>query len=518
MSDGLGAEPGGEAFRRRAADVAELIARYHLGLETAKPVRCPREPGALLDALPAAPPEEGEPWERVLGDVERLVLPGLTHWQAPGFFAYFPANASGPSMLGEFLGAGLGVQGMLWQTSPACTELETRVLDWTAGMIGLPEAFLSTATDGAGVATGGGVIQGTASEAVLVAMVAARERVGRAIGESPLAGPTVYVSSEAHSSVVKAARICGLGDAALRGVPVRGDRSMDAAAFEEMLRADLAAGRRPVFVNATLGTTSTGGFDPLEEIGSAIDRVFGGRGERADRPWLHVDAAWAGSAFVCPELRGPLAGVERADTFNFNPHKWLLTNFDCSALFTRDRPALVGALSITPEYLRNRASDAGSVIDYRDWQVPLGRRFRALKLWFVIREHGAAGLRSYIRGHVEMAERAEARVRASAELELTHRRSLSLVCLRGRGLSDEGSAAMLERVNASGEVFLTHTSAAPDPAVRSGAGYGEGDGGGDGGGRHVVRLAIGGVRTRWSHVERALELLESAAAAERGAR
>jgi aromatic-L-amino-acid decarboxylase len=381
---------------------------------------------------------------------------------------------------------------MLWSTSPAATEVETRVLDWLAELTGLPEGFRSDS------GTGGGVIQGTASEATLVAMVAARERVRRR-GAPPEAPLVAYASTQAHSSVLKAAMLCGVARGADDTVHVRMVET-DAAyalrpdALERAIREDLAAGRRPFFVCASLGTTSSGALDPLGPIGEVLART----GVTAAGGWLHVDAAWAGGALVCPELRGMLAGIEAVDSFAFNPHKWLLTNFDLNAFYVRERRALLDALSVTPEFLRNAASESGAVIDYRDWQVPLGRRFRALKLWFVLRHYGARGLRAHIREHVRLAQAFEGWVGEDARFEVATR-SLGLVCFRLRplpgeapGATDARTRALLERVNATGKVFLTHTvlpGVAGAPA------------------RFVLRLAIGGARTEERHVRGAWDLL-----------
>ncbi|RMH28772.1 MAG: aspartate aminotransferase family protein [Planctomycetota bacterium] len=439
------------------------------------PVLSRAEPGEIAAMLPDTPPERPEPWDAILADLDRVVLPGVTHWQSPTFFGYFPANSSPEAILGDLASSGLGVQGMLWLTSPACTEIETRVLDWLADLIGLPEPFTSRS------GVGGGVIQGTASEAVLVAMLAARDRM------DGNAGLTAYGSTQAHSSVVKAAKIAGVGRERVRLIETDDALAMDPAALARAIDDDRAAGRTPFFVCATLGTTSTGAIDPVEEIGRVLDRPG------AARPWLHVDAAWAGAACVCPEHRQMLGGVERADSFNFNPHKWLLTTFDCSALWVRDRGPVLDALSITPEYLRNRASDAGAVIDYRDWQVPLGRRFRALKLWFVIRGLGAEGLREHIRRSISLASDLETRLRADPRFEVPVPRSLALVCFRLRG-EDARTERLLERVNASGEAFFTHTRI--EDRDRPGET------------RLVIRAAVGGVWTRAEHIDRAWRALD----------
>ncbi len=439
------------------------------------PVRSRCAPGEVFDALPREAPEDGEAWDEVFEDLEQIVLPGLTHWQSPRFFGYFPANASGAAIIGELLSAGLGVQGMLWSTSPACTEIETRVLDWLGRLAGLPEVFLSESE------RGGGVIQGTASEAVLVAMVAARER---ALASGRGGELVAYCSSQAHSSIVKAAVISGLGRENVRLIGVDEKLRVRADLLAEAVELDVASGRVPFFVTATLGTTSSGAVDPLEEIAGVCE----GCGA-----WLHVDAAWAGSALVAPEHRWMIGGIERADTFNFNPHKWLLTNFDCSALWARDTRAITQALAITPEYLRNAPSDSGAVIDYRDWQAPLGRRFRALKLWLVLRTHGAKGLREHIARGIGHAELFESLVRKSDVFELACERALSLVCFAHRN-GDVKTRAAMESVNDSGEAFFTHTTLLVD-----------------GGERVVIRFAAGGVNTTEGDVRRGFAALEGAA-------
>ncbi|MCE7975044.1 MAG: aspartate aminotransferase family protein [Leptolyngbya sp. PLA1] len=494
----------GQHFRDLAGRVASLIERYWDGVD-ARPVRATVTPGALLEALPARAPEAGEAsLDRCLADVERLVLPALTHWQSANFYAYFPSNISSPSVLGEFLSAGLGVQGMLWATSPAATELEMRVLDWLGGAIGLPDPFLF-GTAGAR-ASGGGVIQGTASDAALAALVAGRWRTLRSLPENArraaLPRLTAYTSTQAHSSILKAAMIAGLAlgpedHEQFRLVPVREDLSMDPAALESMLRADVARGLLPCFVSATLGTTSSTAIDPLDAVGGAIRGVCG------STPWLHVDAAHSGSACVCPEHRAMLRGIELADSFCFNPHKWLLTNFDCNCFWTRDRASLTGAMSVTPEYLRNAPSDAGAVVDYRDWHVPLGRRFRALKLWFVLRYYGLEGLRSHIRHGVRLAALFEELARSDARFEVAAERSLNLVCFRlsprageAPEQTDARNRELLERLNATGRLYLSHTvlpGSGPAPA------------------RYVLRMAIGAVRTREEHVRAAWDLIAASA-------
>ncbi len=422
-----------DEFRRHGAEVVEWVARY---LETVEqhPVRSPVAPGDIRASLPAHPPQHPEPFADVLADVEALILPGITHWQSPNWFAYFPANSSGPSILGELLSAGLGVQGMLWATSPACTELETLVLDWMVELLGLPDGFRS---DG----DGGGVIEDSASSATLVALLAARQRAvdaGAGLGDL-----VAYASAHTHSSLEKAARIAGLAADQVRLVDVDRDFAMRPEALAEAIVADREAGRAPFFCCATVGTTSSLAVDPVAAL------VHAG-------VWLHVDGAMAGSAAVCPELRWVNDGLDRADSYAFNPHKWLFTNFDCTCFWVADRAALLDALSILPEYLRNQASESGAVIDYRDWQLPLGRRFRALKLWFVIRHYGAEGLAHHVRRHVELAEQLAGWVDADDRFAIAAPPRLGLVCFRHRG-GDDANQALLDAVNDSGEQFLTHT-------------------------------------------------------------
>jgi aromatic-L-amino-acid decarboxylase len=457
-----------EEFRKYGHDVIDWIADYHERVESL-PVLSPAAPGEIRAALPAEPPERGEPFADVLADLDRVLLPGITHWQHPSFFAYFPANASGPAILGDLLASGLGVQGMLWATSPAATELETHVLDWLASLLGLPDRFRS---DG----LGGGVIQHSASDAALVALLAALHRVsGGATERAGVGGAryAVYTSGQTHSSVEKACRIAGLGADALRKLDV--DPVTLAARPEhlrELVHRDLADGVVPALVVASVGATGTGAIDPVPAL-AAIAHEHGA--------WLHVDAAWAGVAAVAPELRWLNAGLEAADSYCTNPHKWLLTNFDCTAFWVADRTALIGALSILPEYLRNAATESGAVIDYRDWQVPLGRRFRALKLWAVIRWYGAEGLQAHVRGHVALAQEFASWVAADERFELVAPHPLALVTFRLRA-GDDATRALMERVNASGALYLTHTGV---------------------GGRVALRMAIGSVLTERRHVQAA---------------
>ncbi|NUP78081.1 MAG: aminotransferase class I/II-fold pyridoxal phosphate-dependent enzyme [Nonomuraea sp.] len=474
-----------EEFRRHGRQVVDWIADYMAGVES-HPVMSRVKPGEIRGALPPEPPEHGEPFEAVLSDLSAILMPGLTHWQHPGFFAYYPSNASGPAILGDLLSSGLGVQGMLWITSPACTELETVVVDWLASLLGLPAHFR---TDG----RGGGVIQDSASSACLVALLAALHRAGGGeVARTGIAGRyTIYVSSQTHSSLEKAARIAGLGSEGVRVVDVDPRTlAMDPRHLRELIAADRAAGAVPAMVCATVGTTSSAAVDPVAEIGEVC---------REHDVWLHVDAAYAGVAAVCPEFRWLHDGVaEYADTYSTNPHKWLLTTFDCTVLWTADREPLLGALSILPEYLRNPATSSGSVVDYRDWQIPLGRRFRALKLWSVIRWYGAEGLRAHIRKGVALAHELASWIAADPAFELHERPALGLVCFRPRwpGLepadADRATLRLMDRLNSGGSLFLTHTR------------IGE---------RVVLRVAIGAPATERRHVEQAWRLIRQEHAA-----
>lgn len=458
-----------DEFRRRGAEVIEWIAQYMEHVEE-YPVLSTVAPGEVRAQLPASPPEHPEPFEAVMADLDRIILPGVTHWQSPNFFAYFPANSSGPSVLGDLLSSGLGVQGMLWATSPACTELETVVLDWVIDLLGLPDRFRSTGDgDGRGGGPGGGVIQDSASSATLCAVLAARHR---AAPDNDLTGLVAYTSNQAHSSVEKDVRVAGLPASSLRTIDVDDTFAMRPDALSAAIEADLAAGLRPFFVCATVGTTSSTAIDPVPAIADVCER---------HGLWLHVDAAMSGSAGVVPELRFVNDGLDRADSYCFDPHKWLFTNFDCDCFYVADRSALIGALSVLPEYLRNAASEQGAVVDYRDWHVPLGRRFRALKLWMVIRHYGAEGLRHHIRRHVELAQELVGWIEADDRFELAAPAPLNLVCFRHVG-GDDVNQRLLDELNASGAMHLTHTRLD---------------------GLLTLRLSVGQAQTERRHVEAA---------------
>jgi aromatic-L-amino-acid/L-tryptophan decarboxylase len=463
-----------DEFRRYGHAVVDWIADYHSRVESF-PVLSQVKPGEIRAALPSNPPLAGESFDTLLKDVERVILPGITHWQSPNFFAYFPGNTSGPGILGDLLSSGLGVQGMLWSTSPACTELETHVLDWLVSMLGLPEKFLSSST-------GGGVIQDTASSAALCALLAARERAtGYVSNKKGCDGRLIaYTSTQTHSSLEKAAMVSGIGVDNLRKIEVDGKFVLKPDALARQIEEDRRAGLVPCFVCATVGTTSSNAMDPVTEIGEVC---------RKHNLWLHVDAAMSGTAMLCPEFRHLQNGLDLADSYNFNPHKWMFTTFDCSCFWVADRKALIQTLSILPEYLKNQATESGAVIDYRDWHIQLGRRFRSLKLWFVIRHYGVEGLQHHVREHVRLAQQFADWVRNNDRFELAAPAPLNLVCFRHKA-GDDANQQIMDRLNQSGDLFLTHTKL---------------------NGKLTLRLSVGQMNTQAKHVERAWKrILEEA--------
>lgn len=469
-----------EEFRRQGYATIDWIADYWASLDDL-PVLSQVAPGDVRRALPVSPPEQGEAFDALLADLDEVVVPGLTHWQHPRYFAYFPANSSPAAILGDLLSSGIGAQGMIWATSPAVTEVEQVVVDWLAQALGLPEQLQHAAPG-----PGGGVIQDTASTATFTALLAALQSAGAgAVREAGLGDTrwTVYGSSQAHSSLVKAAMMAGIGAGNVRMVEVDPvTQAMDVAHLERLLADDIDDGCRPVFVQACVGTTSTGAIDDVQAIAEALDGVGA---------WLHVDAAWAGVAAVCPEHREVLTrGLHLARSVVTNPHKWLLTTFDCSVLWVPDRESIVDALSLTPEYLRNAASESGEVVDYRDWHPQLGRRFRSLKLWAVLRTYGLEGLRAHIRDGVELARRVEELVAEDDRFELVTARSLSLVVFRAVA-GDAETMAIMDRVNASGVAYLSHTRVE---------------------GRAAIRWAVGSWRTTAADIDRTWAALTEVAA------
>lgn len=461
-----------EQFRTHAHELVDWMADYLKGVESL-PVRSPATPRAIISQLPVSPPPEGEPFERILSDFQSTILPGMTHWQHPSFFAYFPANSSPPSILAEMLTATLGAQCMSWATSPAATELEERMMEWLGQMIALPPTFT-------------GVIQDTASTATLCAILTAREHYSfHTINERGFADGvtyTAYCSAEAHSSIEKGVKIAGLGKNHLRTIEVDQHYAMRPDILERTIRDDIRNGFRPLIVTAAVGTTGSTAIDPLRTIGEIC---------RDHDVWLHVDAAFAGSALVLPEFRWMIDGIELADSFVFNPHKWLLTNFDCSAYFVKDVEALVRTFEILPEYLKT--TEGTRVNNYRDWGIQLGRRFRALKLWFVIRSYGVSGLQNTLRRHIRLAQELAGRITESGTFELLAPVPLNTICFRYHpaGITDDQTlnalnARLLEALNTTGKVYLTHTKLS---------------------GRYTLRLVIGQTTVQQDHVTRAWDLI-----------
>lgn len=459
-----------EEFRAAGHQLIDWIAGYLEGVEQF-PVTAPVQPGDIAALLPTHPPTATDGWDVVQADLDRVVVPGLTHWQHPSFFAYFPSNTSYSSILGELAAAGLGVNGMLWATSPAATEIETVMLDWMAELLGLPERFRSTGT-------GGGVIQATASEATLSAVLAARERATGGAGNrtGTLGNLVAYSSAQAHSSIEKGLRIAGIGSENLRLIPTDEAFALRPDALAAAIAADRAAGRVPFLVVAAVGSTSSMAVDPVAAIGAIC---------RSEGLWLHVDAAMAGIAALCPEHRALLDGLELADSFCTNPHKWMTINFDCDLFWVADRAPLIGALSILPEYLRTAAAETGAVIDYRDWGIPLGRKFRALKLWFTLRLDGVASIQAMIRRHVELTDWVAAQVASDERFELAAPPCLNLVCLR-HVAGDAATDALINDANDTGEALFTRTVLD---------------------GRSVLRFVVGARTTEARHVEAGWALL-----------
>lgn len=463
-----------DEFREQGKKLIDWIADYYETIENF-PVLSQVKPGEIKNRLPENPPLENESIDQIMADVNSILMPGITHWQSPDFFAYFPANASGPSILGDLLSSGLGVQGMLWATSPACTELETRVLDWLAGMLQLPEKFRSTSA-------GGAVIQDTASSAALSAILAAREKkTSFQTNDSGCLGNLIaYVSGQTHSSVEKAIKIAGIGKNNLRLIGVDENLAMRTDLLESAIQNDIQKGLIPFFVCATVGSTSTNAIDHLTETGKICSRY---------ELWMHIDAAMSGTAAICPEYRHILNGIEYADSFSFNPHKWMFTNFDCNCFFVADRSVLIKTLSILPEYLKNQATESGAVFDYRDWHIQLGRRFRSLKLWFVIRHYGINGLRYHISEHIRLAQLFADWIRISEEFELVAQAPLNLVCFAHKN-GNEFNRKLLETINSRGKMYFTHT------VVNE---------------KYVLRMCIGQTNTTEEHVIQAWKTIQETA-------
>jgi aromatic-L-amino-acid decarboxylase len=468
----------GEDFRRYGHQLIDWIADYYARLE-ARPVLAQVQPGDLLKQLPAAPPERGEPMDEILADVERLIVPALTNWHHPSFFAYFATSTSAPGIFGELLSAAFDVKALLWRAAPAATELEEVTLRWLRQLIGLPESF-------------GGIIYDTASVSSMHALAAARESLNLRIREDGMSGRTdlpllrIYASEHAHSSIDKGVLTLGFGQRALRKIPTDAEFRMDAAALAAAIEEDLAQGFSPCAVVATVGTTSTSSVDPVEAVAETCAR---------HNIWLHVDAAYAGSAAIVPELRHHFAGCERADSYTLNPHKWLFTPFDLSVLYSRRMDVLHRAFALVPEYLRAPAGERETVINHSEYGIQLGRRFRALKLWFILRYFGREGLAARISEHCRLAQLFASWVDAAPEWERLAPVPFSLVCFRARPQKngatevahlDALNERLMHELNATGAAFLSHTKLQD---------------------KFTLRLAVGNINTQEAHVRRVWELL-----------
>ncbi|HEX6981536.1 MAG TPA: aminotransferase class I/II-fold pyridoxal phosphate-dependent enzyme [Balneolaceae bacterium] len=460
-------------FREQAHKLVDWMADYFEEVES-YPVSPDINPGKILAQLPDSAPGENESFNAVFDDFKEIIMPGMTHWQSPNFMGYFPANSSYPSVLGEMLTATLGAQCMSWLTSPAATELEERVMEWLRKLIDLPDPFT-------------GVIQSTASTSTLCALLMAREKVSDfSVNEQGFSGDQefiIYCSSETHSSIEKDVKIAGFGRKNLRKVAVDENFAMQPEALENAIRDDLEKGHRPAAVVATIGTTGSTAIDPLKAIGEICSKydIF-----------LHVDAAYAGTALILPEMRWMNEGIERADSFVFNPHKWMFTNFDCSAFYVKDESLLVRTFEILPEYLKT--SEDERVKNYRDWGIPLGRRFRALKLWFVLRSFGAEGLREKLRLHISLAQNLRQKMEQHEHFELLAPVPLNLLCFRYHPghISDEQklnelNEKLLAQIQQSGKLFLTHTKL---------------------NGKFTIRMVIGNTNIEQRHVDDAWGLVQ----------
>jgi len=467
-----------EEFRKHAHQMVDWMADFYENIES-YPVKSRAKPGDIRDQLPLSAPEKGESMDAIFDDFKNLILPGMTHWQSPGWMAYFPANSSYPSVLGEMLTATLGAQCMMWETSPAAAELEERMMEWLKQAMGLPEQFI-------------GVIQDTASTATLCALLSAREKASGFVinrhGFEQKYKFRVYGSTETHSSIDKAVRIAGFGQENLVKIPVDENLAMIPEKLDQTIRKDIYDGFIPLAIVATLGTTGTMAIDPLEKISEI---------SRRHKIWLHVDAAFAGSVALLPEWRWMIAGLEYADSYVFNPHKWLFTNFDLSTYYVKEKEVLLRTFSILPEYLKTAMDH--QVTNYRDWGIPLGRRFRALKLWFVLRNFGLEGIRERFRSQIQHIHELELKMKSSAYVEIMAPIHLNMVCFRfnpgdrEENKLNELNERILRRVNNNGKIFLTHTK------VR---------------GKFTIRLIAGQTYVEKRHVEQAWQILQECAKSE----
>jgi len=467
-----------ENFRKHAHQFVDWMADYMDNVEQ-YPVKSQVQPKEIYNQIKGSIPEEGEAIENIFNDFKKIIIPGITHWQNPNFYAYFQANASSPSILAEMLAATLGVQGMKWDTSPASTELEERMMEWLRDALSLPNDWT-------------GVIQDSGSSSNLTALLTAREQKSKfqinQKGFKAFTNFRIYCSKETHSSVEKGVKIAGFGKENLVKIPTDNNRAMDADLLLKYINKDIANGYQPICVVAALGTTGTMAMDPLNKI-SEITQKY--------NIWLHVDAAYAGSAFILPEYQNLLKGIEGADSFVFNPHKWLFTNFDCSAYFVKDKNALVNTFAILPEYLKTKTD--GMVANHCDWGIPLGRRFRSLKLWFVLRHFGLNGLQEKLRFHIQLAEWLEDEIVKSQDFKMAVPRSMNLVCfyycpseIKNLNIEEQNrlNEKLLNQLNSSGDVYVTHTK---NENV------------------YILRMSIGQTNVKLSHVKNAWDLIQQTA-------
>lgn len=471
-----------EEFRKQAHQMVDFIADYYKQIET-YPVLSQVQPDYLRNRLPGTAPYHPEPLETILTDVTNNIIPGMTHWLSPNFFAFFPATVSTAAFVGEMLCTSFNAVGFNWLASPAATELEMIVMDWLANMLKLPKSFMFSGT-------GGGVIQNTTSEAILVTLVAARDRVLRAKGTDAIQKLVVYCSDQTHSTFTKAAKLAGISPLNVKAIPTElgTDFALSPVLLRTVVEADVAAGLVPLYVCATVGTTSTTAVDPLESLADVASE-YG--------MWMHVDAAYGGSACICPEFRHYLDGIDRVDSLSLSPHKWLLCYLDCCCLWVKNPSLLVKALTTDPEYLRNKASESDSVVDFKDWQVGTGRKFKSLRLWLVLRSYGVANLQSHIRSDVRMAKMFEGFVQSDPRFEIVVPRWFALVCFRlnpfswaGSGYTEVLNRKLLEWVNSTGRLYMTHTIV---------------------GGVYLLRFAVGATLTEEHHVVAAWKLITEGA-------
>jgi len=464
-------------FRKHGHEMVDWMANYFENIENL-PVRSTVNPGDIIKMLPAEAPTEAEPFEAIMKDFKNIIMPGITHWQHPGWHGYFTANNSYPSILAEMLTSTLGAQCMSWLTSPAATELEENVMLWLAKMIGLPDNFT-------------GVIQDTASTATLVSLLTAREK---ATGMSTNSNGfynfrpfTIYCSTEAHSSIERAVKIAGFGKDYLRKIEVDEFYALRTDKLKLAIEKDIKDGFEPLAVVAAIGTTGSTAIDPLDEIGQICKKY---------NIWLHVDAAWAGTALLLPEMRYMIKGIENVDTFVFNPHKWMFTNFDCTAYFVKDKGTLIQTFEILPEYLKTK--EGSSVNNYRDWGIQLGRRFRSLKLWFVIRSFGVKGLQGKIKTHIDWANEFAGWIEKTKNFEILAPSPLATVCFRLKpetGLSEDVlnqlNAQFIEAINQTGKIFISHTKL---------------------NGKFTLRFVVGQTNTEYHHIEKAWQIIKDTSA------